>query len=65
MVRDLCMFAGFNEDSRIVWFKITYSKGPGSLSAITDFLEKEMHTSSSGILTILRSTLESTQYLRS
>ena len=41
MVRDLCMFAGFNEDSRIVWFKITYSKGPGSLSAITDFLEKE------------------------
>lgn len=41
MVRDLCMFAGFNEDSQIVWFKITYSKGPGSLSAITDFLEKE------------------------
>ncbi|MDI9395182.1 MAG: hypothetical protein QM426_07120 [Euryarchaeota archaeon] len=35
------MFAGFNEDSRIVWFKISYSKGPGSLSVISDFLEKE------------------------
>lgn len=41
MVRDLCMFAGFNEDLQIVWFKVTYSKEPGSLSLITDFLEKE------------------------
>ncbi|KKG14204.1 hypothetical protein EO98_09550 [Methanosarcina sp. 2.H.T.1A.6] len=41
MVRDLCMFAGFNEDSQIVWFKVTYSKEPGSLSIITDFFEKE------------------------
>jgi predicted hydrocarbon binding protein len=41
MVKDLIMFAGFNEDSRIVWFKITYFKKPGSLSLITDFLEKE------------------------
>jgi len=41
MVRDLFMFAGFNEDSQIVWFKIIYSKEPGSLSLITDFLEKE------------------------
>ena len=35
------MFAGFNENSQIVWFKIIYSKEPGSLSLITDFLEKE------------------------
>ena len=41
MVRDLFMFAGFNESSQIVWFKIIYSKEPGSLSLITDFLEKE------------------------
>ena len=41
MVRDLFMFAGFNENSQIVWFKIIYSKEPGSLSLITDFLEKE------------------------
>lgn len=41
MVRDLFMFAGFNENSQIVWFKIIYSKVPGSLSLITDFLEKE------------------------
>jgi len=41
MVRDLFMFAGFNENSQIVWFKIIYSKEPGSLSLISDFLEKE------------------------
>ena len=41
MVRDLFMFAGFNESSQIAWFKIIYSKEPGSLSLITDFLEKE------------------------
>ncbi len=41
MVKDLFMFAGFNENSQIVWFKIIYSKKPGSLSLITDFLEKE------------------------
>ncbi|MDD3246769.1 MAG: hypothetical protein PHF18_07960 [Methanosarcina sp.] len=41
MVRDLCMFAGLNENSKIVWFKITYSKDPGSLSPIIDFLEKQ------------------------
>jgi len=41
MVKDLFMFAGFNENSQIVWFKIIYSKEPGSLSLITDFLEKE------------------------
>lgn len=41
MVRDLFMFAGFNENSQIAWFKIIYSKEPGSLSLITDFLEKE------------------------
>ena len=41
MVRDLFMFAGFNENSQIVWIKIIYSKEPGSLSLITDFLEKE------------------------
>lgn len=41
MVKDLFMFAGFNENSQIVWFKIFYSKEPGSLSKITDFLEKE------------------------
>jgi predicted hydrocarbon binding protein len=41
MVRDLFMFAGFNESSHIVWFKIIYSKEPGSLSLITNFLEKE------------------------
>jgi uncharacterized protein len=41
MVRDLFMFAGFNESSQVVWFKIIYSKEPGSLSLIIDFLEKE------------------------
>jgi predicted hydrocarbon binding protein len=41
MVRDLFMFAGFNENTEIVWFKIIYSKEPGALSLITDFLEKE------------------------
>jgi predicted hydrocarbon binding protein len=41
MVRDLFMFAGLSENSQIVWFKIVYSKEPGSLSLITDFLEKE------------------------
>ena len=41
MVKDLFMFAGFNENSQIVWFKIIYSKKPGSLSLITDFIEKE------------------------
>ena len=41
MVRDLFMFAGFNESSQIVWFKIIYSKEPGSLSSIIDILEKE------------------------
>jgi hypothetical protein len=41
MVRDLVMFAGLNENSQIVWFKIIYFKEPGSLSLITDFLEKE------------------------
>jgi uncharacterized protein len=41
MVRDLFMFAGFNENTQIVWFKIIYSKEPGALSLITDFLEKE------------------------
>ncbi len=41
MVKDLFMFAGFNESSQIVWFKIIYSKKSGSLSSITDFLEKE------------------------
>lgn len=41
MVRDLFMFAGFNENSQIAWFKIIYLKEPGSLSLITDFLEKE------------------------
>ncbi len=35
------MFAGFNESSQIVWFKIIYSKEQGSLSSIIDFLEKE------------------------
>jgi uncharacterized protein len=41
MVRDLFLFAGCNENSQIVWFKIIYLKEPGSLSLITDFLEKE------------------------
>ena len=41
MVKDLFMFAGFNENTEIVWFKIIYSKEPGALSLITDFLEKE------------------------
>ena len=41
MVKDLFMFAGFNESSQIVWFKIIYSKEPGSLSSIIDFLEKK------------------------
>ena len=41
MVRDLFTFAGFNENTQIVWFKIIYSKEPGSLSLITDFLETE------------------------
>jgi predicted hydrocarbon binding protein len=41
MVRDLFMFAGFNENSQIAWFKIICSKEPGSFSLITDFLEKE------------------------
>jgi uncharacterized protein len=41
MVKDLFTFAGFNEDSQIVWFKIIYSKERGSLSLISDFLEKE------------------------
>jgi predicted hydrocarbon binding protein len=41
MVRDLFTFAGFNEDSQIVWFKIIYSKVPRALSIISDFLEKE------------------------
>jgi hypothetical protein len=41
MVRDLFMFAGLNERTQIVWFKIIYSKEPGSLSSIIDFLEKE------------------------
>ncbi len=41
MVRDLFMFAGLNENSQIVWFKIIYSKEPRSISLITDFLEKE------------------------
>ena len=41
MVRDLFTFAGFNENTQIVWFKIIYSKEPGSLSLITDFLEAE------------------------
>jgi predicted hydrocarbon binding protein len=41
MVRDLFMFAGFNENTQIVWFKIIHSKEPGSLSLISDFLEKE------------------------
>ena len=41
MVRDLFMFAGLSENSQIVWFKIIYSKEPGSLSLIIDFLEKE------------------------
>ena len=41
MVKDLFMFAGFNENSQIVWFKIIYSKKPGSLSLIIDFIEKE------------------------
>jgi len=35
------MFAGFNENTQIVWFKIIHSKEPGSLSLISDFLEKE------------------------
>ncbi len=41
MVRDLFTFAGFNENTQIVWFKIIYSKKPGSLSSIIDFLEAE------------------------
>lgn len=41
MVKDLFMFADFNESSQIAWFKIIYSKEPGSLSLITDFLERE------------------------
>lgn len=41
MVRDLFTFAGFNENTQIVWFKIIYSKEPGSLSSIIDFLEAE------------------------
>jgi uncharacterized protein len=41
MGRDLFMFAGFNENTHIVWFKIIHSKEPGSLSLISDFLEKE------------------------
>jgi len=41
MVKDLFTSAGFNEGSQIVWFKIIYSKEPGSLSLISDFLEKE------------------------
>jgi predicted hydrocarbon binding protein len=41
MVRDLFTFAGFNENTQIVWFKITYSKEPGVLSSIIDFLEAE------------------------
>lgn len=41
MVRDLFTFAGYNENTQIVWFKIIYSKAPGSLSSIIDFLEAE------------------------
>ena len=41
MVRDLFTFAGFNENTQIVWFKIIYSKESGALSLITDFLEAE------------------------
>ncbi len=41
MVRDLCMFAGHNENTQIAWFKITYSKDPGSLSSIINFLESQ------------------------
>jgi predicted hydrocarbon binding protein len=41
MVRDLFTFVGFNENTEIVWFKIIYSKGPGALSSIIDFLEAE------------------------
>jgi uncharacterized protein len=41
MVRDLFTFAGFNENTQIVWFKIVYSKEPGALSSIIDFLEAE------------------------
>jgi hypothetical protein len=41
MVRDLFTFAGFNENTQIVWFKIIYSKEPGALFSITNFLEKK------------------------
>ena len=41
MVRDLFTFAGFNENTQIVWFTIVYSKEPGALSSIIDFLEAE------------------------
>lgn len=41
MVRDLCLFAGHNEDTQIVWFKISYSRDRGALPAIINFLEEE------------------------
>ncbi|MCQ1534278.1 hypothetical protein FTO70_00905 [Methanosarcina sp. KYL-1] len=41
MVRDLCLFAGHNEATQIVWFKITYLKEKGALSAIINFLEEQ------------------------
>lgn len=40
MVQDLCMFAGWEEDTEIVWFKIHYPAGKGNLASILNFLEE-------------------------
>lgn len=58
MVRDLFMCAGLNEDFQIVWFKIFYSKKTGSISLITDFLEKENASIIFGHLDITQETGE-------
>ncbi|MDD2440385.1 MAG: hypothetical protein PHD41_09355 [Methanosarcinaceae archaeon] len=40
MVQDLCMFSGWDEDTEIVWFKISYPREKGNLAAILNFLEE-------------------------
>jgi predicted hydrocarbon binding protein len=41
MVRDLCLFAGHNETSQIVWFNIIYLNEKGALPLIMNFLEEQ------------------------
>lgn len=41
MVRDLCLFAGQNENSQIAWFNITYVNKKGALPLIINFLEEQ------------------------